>query len=191
MPGSLFISVHEMKKMKLDRVPVIEDTLGLNLAKLLAKAKEVNSNLLAVSWQGTTGLVMLEPERLVLAFGSVTVSAEITAVACLNGRLRPLLKCPRAHEGNFQTLYLHGGELACRHCHGLRYRSTLAASPVERARLARFKLLNRMGGLLGEAVPARQPRAWRKRYWRLVGLFAGLSGTHYTDLRRQLASSPA
>lgn len=180
-----------MKKMKLDRVPVIEDTLGLNLATLRAKAKEVNSNLLAVSWQGTTGLVMLEPERLVLAFDGVTASAEIVAVACLNGRSRPLLKCPRAHEGNFQTLYFRSGELACRRCHGLRYRSTLAACPVERARLARFKLLDRMGGLPGEVVPARRHGAWRKRYRRLSGRLASLSSIFYSDLRLLLDRSPA
>jgi len=176
-----------MKKMKRDRVPVIEDTLGLNLAKLQATAKKVGSDTLAITWQGTTGLVIMEPERMVLAFGGVTISADIVTVACLNGRLRSLLKCSRAHVGNFQTLYLRGGELACRQCHGLRYRSTLAAGPVERARLARFKVLDRMGGLPGEAAPVRRSRAWRKRYLRLVGRLLALSGVHYADLRQQLA----
>lgn len=175
-----------MKKMKRDRVPVIEDTLGLNLAKLQATAKKVGSDTLAITWQGTTGLVILEPERMVLAFGGVTVSADISSVPCLNGRLRPLLRCSRAHVGNFQTLYLRGAELACRHCHQLRYRTTLAAGPIERARLARFKLLDRMGGLPGEAVPRRQHRAWQKRYRRLVARLAGLTGMHYDAMRQQL-----
>jgi len=175
-----------MKKMKRDRVPVIEDTLGLNLAKLQATAKKVGSDTLAITWQGTTGLVILEPERIVLAFGGVTVSADIVAVPCLNGRLRPLLKCSRAHEGNFQTLYLRGAALACRHCHQLRYRTTLAAGPIERARLARFKLLDRMGGLPGEAVPRRQHRAWRKRYCCLLTHLAPLASQHFGNIRQFL-----
>ncbi len=168
-----------MKKSKFDRVPVIEATLGLNLATLLAASKKTGSSLLAVTWQGTTGLVMLEAERMTVMFGGVTTSAEIAAVPCLNSRLRPLLKCSRAHEGNFQTLYLRGGELACRHCHGLRYRSTLAATATDRARLARFKLLDRMGGQPGDAIPPRPHRAWRKRYRRMAGRLAALSGVHY------------
>ncbi|MBA5686710.1 hypothetical protein [Rugamonas apoptosis] len=176
-----------MKKAKLDRVPVIEDTLGLNLATLLATSKKTGSGLLAVTWQGTTGLVMLEAERMTLMFGGVTACAEIATVRCLNGRLRPLLTCPRAHEGDFQTLYLRGGELACRHCHGLRYRSTLAANATDRARLARFKLLDRMGGQPGDAIPTRPSRAWRKRYRRMVGRLAGLTGMHYGQIRQQLA----
>jgi hypothetical protein len=36
--------------------------------------------------------------------------------------------------------------------HRLRYRSTLAATVAERARLARFKLLGRMGGMPGAAT---------------------------------------
>jgi len=129
----------------------------------------------------------------VLAFGGVTVSADIVAVPCLNGRLRPLLKCSRAHEGNFQTLYLLGGELACRHCHKLRYRTTLAAGPIERARLARFKLLDRMGGLPGDAIPARSPRAWRKRYLRLSSQLQHLGELHYATIHGWLnrrATSP-
>lgn len=174
-----------MNKAKLDRVPVIEDTLGLNLATLLASSKKTGSSLLAVSWQGKTGLVMLGPERITLMFGGVTASAEIAAVPCLNGRFRPLLKC-RAHVGNFQSLYLRDGELACRHCHGLRYRTTLAATATDRDRLARFKLLDCMGGQPGDAIPARPPRAWRKRYRRMVARLAGLTGMHYGQIRQRL-----
>jgi len=176
--------------MKRDRVPVIEDTLGLNLATLLTASKKANSDLLALTWQSTTGLVMLEAQRMAVMFGGVTVSTEIASVPCLNSRLRPLLKCPRAHEGNYQTLYLRGDKLACRHCHGLRYRSTLVATASERARLARFKLLDRMGGLPGVDVPERQHGAWRKRYRRMLGRLAALTGMHYSDLRRQLALPP-
>ncbi|MGK5035941.1 hypothetical protein [Janthinobacterium sp. LB3P118] len=175
-----------MKKLKLERVPVIEDTLGLNLAKLLAASKKAGQCLLIISWQGGTGLVLLDAQRMALSFGGVTVAAEIVAVQCLNGRSRPLMKCPRAHEGNFQTLYLRGGELACRHCHGLRYRSTLAASATDRARLARFKLLDRMGGQPGDAVPERQPYKWLRRHQRLVQQLAGLSGAHYGVMRAWL-----
>lgn len=176
-----------MKKNNFGRVPVIEDALGINIAVLLAEAKKTGRNLLSLAWQGTTGLVTLEAKRVTLMFSGVIVSAEIYAVPCLNGRLRPLLKCPRAHEGNFQTLYLREGELACRHCHRLRYRSTLAATETDRARLARFKLLDRMGGQPGDAIPARLPRAWRNRYRRLAACLKVLTGIYYADLHRLLA----
>lgn len=175
-----------MKKMKLDRVPVIEDTLGLNLPTLLKASKKTDSGLLALTWQGTTGLVMLEAQRMTVIFGGVTVSADITSVPCLNGRLRPLLKCSRAHEGNYQTLYLRGDKLACRHCHGLRYRSTLVATASDRARLARFKLLDSMGGLPGVDVPERMPRAWRKRYRRMLARLAPLTHLHFGQIRQFL-----
>ncbi|WP_255462708.1 hypothetical protein [Rugamonas apoptosis] len=38
-----------MKKAKLDHVPVIKETLGLNLATLLAASKKTGSSLLAVT----------------------------------------------------------------------------------------------------------------------------------------------
>jgi hypothetical protein len=151
-----------LTRPKSDRVPVIEDTFGLNLATLRRAAKKAGSDLLTVTWHGVTGLAMIGADRLTLVYAGVTVAADIEVVNCLSGRSRPLMKCPRAHEGNFQTLYLSDGELACRHCHGLRYRSNLAAGPLERARIARFKLLSQMGAQSGEAAPERRFRAWRK-----------------------------
>ncbi|MEJ7806928.1 MAG: hypothetical protein WKG03_13530, partial [Telluria sp.] len=104
-------------------------------------------------------------------------------VPCLHNRARPLLKCPRAHEGNFQTLYYRAGELACRHCHNLRYRSTLAASSTDRARIARHKLLAKMGGAPGEDAPERRPGAWRKKHARQVITLGILTKAHYDQLR--------
>ncbi|PHV49285.1 hypothetical protein CSQ91_17865 [Janthinobacterium sp. BJB301] len=175
-----------MKKTNFGRVPVIEDALGINIAVLLAEAKKTGRNLLSLAWQGTTGLVTLEAKQVTLMFSGVIVSAEIYAVPCLNGRLRPLLKCPRAHEGNFQTLYLREGELACRHCHRLHYRSTLAPSATERARLARFKLMAKMGGASSSVIPDRKPYCWRKRHRRLEMRLVGLTGLHYGALRAKL-----
>lgn len=175
-----------MKKTTFDRVPVIEDTLGINIAVLLAEARKTGSNLLSLTWQGTTGLVMLEAKQVTLMFSGMIVSADIYAVPCLNGRSRPLLKCPRAHEGNFQSLYYLNKKLACRHCHGLRYRSTLAAAPIDRARLARFKLIEAMGGSSLNVVPGRKWGQWRRRYNTMAARLAGLSGSHYTAVREWL-----
>jgi hypothetical protein len=186
-----------MKNTKLERVPVIEDTMALSLTTLLDVSKKTGSNLLAVTWQGRTGLVMLEAVRMTLMFNGVIVSAEIAAVPCLKGRLRPLLKCPRAHEGNFQSLYYRGGELACRICHALRYRSNLASSSGARERIAREKLIMMMGGRGKNDVPSRAVGAWRKKYIRQLALLEELTRTHVTHLvelfreKRELAASVA
>jgi hypothetical protein len=118
--------------------------------------------------------------------GGRTWVADIMAVPCLKGRLRGLLKCPRAHEGNFQSLYFWAGELACRQCHGLRYRSNLAPSAVARARIARSKLLKSMGAPLGAVVAVRQPFKWRKRHQNLAARASVLADVHYADVRAWL-----
>lgn len=152
----------------------------------MAQAKKTGQNLLSLAWQGTTGLVMLEPKQITLMFSGVIVSAEICAVACLNGRLRPLLRCPRAHEGNFQTLYLRGGKLACRQCHSLRYRSNLASTIGERLRLKRQKLIQRMGGEAFETMPAHQATMWGRRHKKQARQLSAVSLQHYSALRKQL-----
>ena len=107
----------------------------------------------------------------------------IVQVQCLKGRVRPLLKCPRAHEGTFQSLYFRGGEVACRHCHRLRYRSKVVASAADRVRLARLKWMANMGGTLGCAIPGRQPYKWRRRYQIVVCKLACLTAAHYSAVR--------
>jgi hypothetical protein len=176
-----------LTRPKSDRVPVIEDTFGLNLATLRRAAKKARTDLLTVTWQGVTGLAMIGPDRLTLVYAGVTVAADIEVVNCLNGRSRPLMKCPRAHEGNFQTLYLRDGGLACRHCHGLRYRSNLAAGTVDRARIARFKLMGRMGAEPGEAAPERRYGAWRKRYRLKMSVLMRLGGRYRAEVANNIA----
>ena len=175
-----------MKKPKAPRVPVLEAAFEINLAKILRAAKVSSSSLVTLDDGEVRTVVALTETRLAVHLGGRVLMADIVAVPCLNDRLRPLLKCPRAHEGNFQSLYFRGGELACRHCHALRYRSTLAPSAAERASIAQLKLANRMGGLPGDAMPGRLPRTWRGRYRRLAGRLAGLTGMHYDQLRRWL-----
>jgi hypothetical protein len=172
-----------VKKHKFSAVPVVEDTFALNLAKLNAAFIATGNGLLTVHWPGVAGLVLLEPTRMILMLGKTVHTADVVTVPCLNGRLRPLLKCPRAHEGNFQSLYFRAGELACRVCHQLRYRTTLASSPAERIRLARYKIFAAMGGVPGTLIPERKPYAWRKRHQRLIGKFARLSTAHYAAVR--------
>jgi len=175
-----------MKKAKAPKVPVLEHALELNLPKLMKAAKAAGSGRLVVANGDVRAVVVQTDTRLAAFLGGRTWVVDIVAVPCLGGRLRPLLKCPRAHEGNFQSLYFRSGELACRLCHELRYRSTLAAGPVSRARVTRQKLLERMEARPGDAVPERQPGAWRKCYKRLADRFARLSGLHYADIRRWL-----
>jgi len=186
VPGSLFILVVKMKKPKAPRVPVLESAFEINLAKILRTAKATSSSMATLDDGDVRTVVALTETRLAVHLDGRVWMADIVAVPCLNDRLRPLLKCPRAHEGNFQSLYFRGGELACRHCHTLRYRSTLAPSAVERARIARLKLVERMGGLPGDAMPDRLPGAWRTRYGRVARRLAGLTAVHHSDMRQRL-----
>jgi hypothetical protein len=186
VPGSLFISVMKMKKPKAPRVPVLENAFEVNLPKLLRAVKASGRPEVVLIDRDEHTVAVLSETRLAVRLGGRTWMADIVAVPCLKDRVRPLLKCPRAHEGNFQSLYWRGGELACRHCHALRYCSALAPGPVARARLAREKLLERMGARLGGDVPGRLPGAWRKRYARVAGRVSELAGIYYAEMRNRL-----
>ncbi len=175
-----------MKKPKAPRVPVLESAFEVNLPKLLSAVKASGRpEVVLVDGDEHTVAVVAET-RLAVHLGGRVWMANIMAVPCLNSRLRPLLKCPRAHEGNFQSLYWRRGELACRHCHALRYRSNLAAGAAGRARLTRYRLLQNMGGQPGDVMPSRLPRAWRKRYRTLADRLCKVSTIHYDQVRFQL-----
>lgn len=169
-----------MKKAKAPRVPVLEAAFDLNLPKLLRAVKASGRPEVVLDDDGDRTVAVLSETRLAVHLGGRVWMADIVAVPCLNDRVRPLLKCPRAHEGNFQSLYYRAGELACRHCHALRYRSTLVTGATERARLARDKLRERMGGEFAHAVPARRPGAWRTKYSRQLAHLSHLSFLHYS-----------
>lgn len=172
-----------MKQPKAARVPVIENAFELNLPKLMRAAEASGSAQLVLDDGTVRTVVVLTATRLAAFLGGQTWLADIVPVPCLKGRCKPLFRCPRAHEGNFQSLYWSGTELACRHCLGLRYRSTLAATATDRARLARHKLLRELGGTPDDTIPARQPYKWRKRHQRLSARLAGLTGLHYRAVR--------
>lgn len=175
-----------MKKAKAPRVPVLESAFEVNLPKILRAAKASSSPLVTLNDGEVRTVVAVTETRLAVHLGGRAWMADIVAVKCLNDRVRPLLKCPRAHEGDFQSLYWRGGELACRHCHALRYRSNLVPDAVDRARLQRDKALKALAGRPGDVVPTRAPRAWRRRYLRLANRLAGLTEVHYSDLTRRL-----
>jgi hypothetical protein len=175
-----------MKKAKAARVPILENAFEVNLPKLMRAAKATGSPRLVLDDGVVRTVAMLTETRLAVFLGGRQWVVDIVLVQCLQGRVRPLLNCPRAHEGNSQSLYYRGGELACRHCHGLRYRSNVASSATERTRIARSKLLREMGAEPGEAVPERQPYKWRKRHLRKAVQVAHLTSAHFGDLRAWL-----
>jgi hypothetical protein len=176
-----------MKKAKAPRVPVLENAFEVNLPKLMRAARAAGSSRLVLDDGDVRTVVVLAETRLAVLLGNRQWVVDIVPVQCLRGRVRPLLKCPRAHEGNFQSLYYHGGELACRHCHALRYRTNVAATAVERARIARSKLLASMGAKPGQLVAKRQPLKWRSRHVRLSARLACLTSVHYGAVRVWLA----
>ncbi len=181
-----FLLGTSMKKAKAPRVPVLEDAFELNLPKLMRTANAIGASRLVLDDGDVRTVVVLTQDRVAIFLGGRTWMVDIVAVSCLDDRVRLCLKCPRAHEGNFQSLYFWGGELACRHCHRLRYRSNLAASAADRARIARSKLLSSMGGAPGQLVAERQPFKWRSRHARLSARLARLTGVHYRDVRAWL-----
>lgn len=176
-----------MKQAHAARVPVLESAFEIKLPWLLKQAKAMGMNTLVITDGEIRAVVELTPTRLATKLGGVVWVVDIVPVPCLEGRVRPLLKCPRAHEGNFQALYFQAGVLACRHCHELRYRSNLTATKAQRAALARQKLVKRMGGRPGDALPVRRPGEWRARYNRVAGRLAALTKAHYDVVRAWLA----
>lgn len=175
-----------MKKAKAPRVPILEDAFEVNLPKLMRAAKATGSSRLLLDDGDVRTVAVLAETRLAVFLGGRQWVVEIVPVQCLRDRVRPCLRCPRAHEGNFQSLYFRGNELACRHCHSLRYRTNVVATGAERARIARTKLLAAMGAELGQLVVERQPFKWRRRHARLSARLAHLTSVHYRTLRAWL-----
>jgi len=176
-----------MKKAKASRVPVLENAFEVNLPKLIRAAKATGSSRLVLDDGDLRTVAVLAESRLAVLLGGRNWMVDIVAVHCLKGRLRPLLKCPHAHEGNFQSLFYRNGDLACRHCHSLRYRTNLAATVKERTQLARVKFLASMGTNPGHPQIVRQPYKWRKRYLSQLATVARLTSTYYKEIHSWLS----
>jgi hypothetical protein len=175
-----------MKKAKAARVPILENAFEVNLSKLIRMAKASGDSRLVLDDGDVRTVAVLAETRLAVFLGARHWVVDIVSVPCLQGRVRPLLKCPRAHAGNFQSLYFRKDELACRDCHALRYRTNVAASAAGRAQIARVKLLAKMGAEPGQMAPLRQAYKWRARYRRMVVNVARLTGIHYENVHAWL-----
>jgi hypothetical protein len=175
-----------MRAAKAPRVPVLENAFEVNLSKLMRAARATGSSTLVLDDGEVQTVAMLTEARLAVFLGDKPWVVDIVPVQCLQGRVRPLLKCPRAHEGNFQSLYFRAGELACRHCHALRYRTNVAATAADRARLARLKLLSLMGARADQHTPERQPFKWRRRHLQLAIRLAQLTAVQHGAVREWL-----
>lgn len=175
-----------MKKAKAPRVPVLENAFELNLPKLMRAVKATGDSRVVLDDGVTRTVAVLAETRLAVLLGGRQWVVDIVPVQCLRDRVRRLLTCPRAHEGNFQSLYYHGDELACRHCHALRYRTNVAATAAERAWIARSKLLLKIGTESGELVAARKPFKWRKKHLFLVSCVERVTSVHYKNVREWL-----
>lgn len=167
-----------MKKAKAGRVPILEKAFEVNLPKLMRTVKVTGDSRVVLDDGDVRTVAILSGTCLAVFLGGRPWVVDIVPVQCLKDRVRPLLKCPRAHEGSFQSLYYRGNELACRHCHELRYRSNVASTAVERARIARSKLLQSLGAEEGNTDLVRQPFKWRKRHVRMTAQLAKLCSVH-------------
>lgn len=174
-----------MKKAHAGRVPVLESAFEIKLPWLLKQAKTMGTNTLVITDGDIRTVVELTPTRLATKLGGAVWVVDIVPVPCLGGRVRPLLKCPRAHEGNFQALYFRAAVLACRLCHGLRYRSNLAATAAERVRYARYKLLSQLSQDRARAMRKTSCSSTRhRRKWDRLAL---LTSQYRQDLHKRRA----
>ena len=89
-----------MKKSKTARVPVLENALEINLLKLMRMATATGESRVILDNEIVRTLAMLTKTRLAIFLGDRPLVVEIVPVQCLQGRVRPLLKCPRA-RGEF------------------------------------------------------------------------------------------
>jgi hypothetical protein len=170
-----------MKTAKAARVPVLENAFEVNLPKLLRATKATASSRLVLDDGNVRTVAVLTERRLAVRLGGQDWLVDIVPIQCLNGRVRSLLKCPRAHEGNFQSLYFFNSALACKGCHKLRYRSTLE-SKFNQMNLAREKLVLSMGGTCVNDVPRRRAGSWRKKYRQQIAKLGALTQVHYSRL---------
>ena len=172
-----------MKKAKAPRVPVLENAFEVNLPKLMRAAKATGSSKLVLDDGDVRTVAVLTETHLAVFLGRQQWVVDIVPVQCLQGRVRPLLKCPRAHEGNFMSLYYHSGELACRHCHMLRYRSTLASSSGARIYLKRIKIARKLGTNSSLTPLKRRAGTWRKTYLQKLMKLSDVTQDQYSLLR--------
>jgi hypothetical protein len=173
-----------MKKAKAARVPILENAFELNLPKLMRAVKTTGDCRVVLDDGVVRTVAVLAETRLAVLLGDRQWVVDIVPVQCLKDRVRPCLRCPRAHEGNFQSLYFRSGVLACRQCHQLRYRSTVSGNKMDAARLARRKLLDRMGGEHKCDVPNRFPGKWRKKYVDQLRKLESLTTVHFDYLKK-------
>jgi len=175
-----------MKKAKAPRVPILENAFEVNLPNLMRSVKATGDSRVVLDDGVVRTVAVLTQTRLAVFLGGREWVVDIVPVQCLGDRVRPLLKCPRAHEGNFQSLYYRGSELACRLCHRLRYQSTVAATGIERMGIARLKQLRAMGVEPYQCEVVRQPYKWRKRHLRMVARLARLTKVYCKDVHAWL-----
>jgi hypothetical protein len=175
-----------MSRKKTGKILTIENAFEVNLPTLLKASLHTSSRLLVVDDSYMYGLVLIEKDKMTLITGGLLMSAAIVFVPCLKGRFRPLFKCPRAHEGNFQSLYLSDGVLACRKCHHLRYQSNLAGCANDRARIQRHKMMQRLGRRADGELPSQRKFEWRKKYLAKISKIQELENNHYLELRHML-----
>lgn len=179
-----------MKKAKAPRVPVLEDAFEVNLTKLMRAAKASGSSTLILDDGSVRTVAILAETRLGVVLGGQHRVVDIVQVKCLKGRSRPLLKCPRAHEGNFQSLYYRNGELACRHCQGLRYQSTVS-TVSKQAYLRKTKMEKKITHTNPTRAIARPFRGWRSKYLRLIKKLQKLTIKSYQYMEKSESTDPA
>lgn len=103
-----------------------------------------------------------------------TESVQLTRTPCHYGGARVWFRCPSCYR-LCAKLYLRQERFLCRQCHGLRYRSQLAAS-AERPRLIAQRIRRRLGASADLTLPF--PPKPERMHWRTYYQIRA-KGEHY------------
>jgi hypothetical protein len=175
-----------MIKSNTEGLKILERAFEINLATLLKKSRDLSSNILTIGDSFSMLIAVISQHQINIVSGDAIATLDVVAIPCLKGRFRPLFRCPRAHEGNFQSIYLCDGVLACRKCHNLRYQSNLAGCAKDRARIQRYKMMKRLGRKTDGKLPNQRKFEWQKKYFAKISKIQELENNHYLELRQML-----
>jgi hypothetical protein len=151
-------------------VKTVESALQVNIFKICKAVRQTRSMLVKVEWvfgcASHTGVALLANDVLALMVGDRVLQAPVSRREFRNDRFQPHIQCLACGK-QCHVLYVEGESLQCRRCAGLIYECQRGHAP-DRAYLKAKKIIARLGGQPGQAVPPRPAGMWRNTYYRQI-----------------------